>query len=140
MTETPSPEASDFDAFDRAAQNLLVAYYAAPYPKSLQDWIARALRERQTLNPPVTEDDREAVRAIVDKFPVQEEFDAKECLIDELAEDRAAARAEGRREGIEEAATVADNFKCGSCGMDGKAGVAIRALAAPAGLQSPGDR
>lgn len=34
-----------------------------------------------------------------------------------------------RAECLEAAAQVADSFKCGGCGMDGKAGEAIRLLA-----------
>jgi hypothetical protein len=44
-------------------------------------------------------------------------------LQDRVAETRAAA--------LEDAAKVADTFTCGLCGMDGKAGAAIRALIAP---------
>lgn len=46
----------------------------------------------------------------------------------------AARDAEIRRE----AATIADGFTCGACGMDGKAGAAIRA-SAPAG-KAAGER
>ena len=37
---------------------------------------------------------------------------------------------------IEECARIADSFTCGSCGVDGKAGAAIRALAQ---AQEPGE-
>lgn len=40
-----------------------------------------------------------------------------------------AVVAAARAEGIEAAAQIADQFKCGGCGMDGKAAEAIRALA-----------
>lgn len=36
-----------------------------------------------------------------------------------------------RAQVIEEAAAIADQFKCGGCGMDGKSAEAIRALANP---------
>ena len=39
-----------------------------------------------------------------------------------------AIRAQARNAALEEAEKVADTFQCGSCGMDGKAGAAIRAL------------
>ncbi|OZI61591.1 hypothetical protein [Bordetella genomosp. 11] len=38
------------------------------------------------------------------------------------------ARADERRKTLDKAAQVADGFRCGACGMDGKAGSAIRAL------------
>lgn len=34
-----------------------------------------------------------------------------------------------RRDALEAAAQIADSFTCGLCGIDGKAGAAIRALA-----------
>jgi len=40
---------------------------------------------------------------------------------------------EARASALEEAARLADSFTCGGCGMDGKAGAAIRALAAKPG-------
>lgn len=52
---------------------------------------------------------------------------------------RQAAAPQGRQEArekeitrlatVEECARIADSFTCGGCGMDGKAGAAIRALA-----------
>lgn len=43
-----------------------------------------------------------------------------------------------RLDALEAAAQIADSFTCGACGMDGKAGAAIRALAAVP-LPSPTD-
>lgn len=61
----------------------------------------------------------------------QSELDRRDLLrlLDEAWFAKALARAEGRREAIEECAKVADGFTCGGCGMDGKASAAIRALA-----------
>lgn len=42
--------------------------------------------------------------------------------------DVALALDAARREALEEAERLSDTFTCGICGMDGKAGIAIRAL------------
>ncbi len=39
-----------------------------------------------------------------------------------------AALAQARKDAIEECANIADGFRCGGCGMDGKAAAAIREL------------
>jgi len=39
-----------------------------------------------------------------------------------------AGEAQGYRQGVEDAAKVAETYRCGCCGMDGQAAAAIRAL------------
>jgi hypothetical protein len=56
--------------------------------------------------------------------------DASKAVLDAIAhiEAQDLRIAETRAAALEEAAKVADTFTCGLCGMDGKAGAAIRAL------------
>lgn len=59
----------------------------------------------------------------------------KNCELEALRAENAELKAaldrveQERDEAYERAAMVADSFTCGGCGMDGKAGIAIRRLA-----------